>query len=83
MKYALIAGQREAYPLPAMCTTLGVSSSGCRAWERGGRTNGKRWSNAQLLALIHALQRNSKGPTARHGWSGRSAHGVSRRVRNG
>ena len=61
MKYAWIAGQREAYPLPAMCTTLGVSSSGYRAWRCGGRTNGKRLSNAQLLALIGALHAELKG----------------------
>jgi putative transposase len=61
MKYAWIAGQREAYPLPAMCTTLGVSSSGYRAWQRGGRTNGKRLSNTQLLALIRALHAELKG----------------------
>lgn len=61
MKYAWIAGQRAAYPLPAMCTTLGVSSSGYRAWQRGGRTNGQRLSNAQLLALIRALHAELKG----------------------
>jgi len=61
MKYAWIAGQRKAYPLPAMCTTLGVSSSGYRAWQGGGKTNGKRLSDAQLLALIRALHAEFKG----------------------
>jgi hypothetical protein len=31
VKYAWIEGQRAAYPLPAMRTTLAVSSSGYRA----------------------------------------------------
>jgi len=61
MKYAWIETQRKAYPLPAMCTTLAVSSSGYRAWRRGGRTNGKRLSNEQLLALIRALHAELKG----------------------
>jgi len=61
VKYAWIDGQRDAYPLPVMCTTLEVSSSGYRAWQRGGRTNGQRLSNEQLLALIRALHAELKG----------------------
>ena len=61
MKYAWIDGQRKAYPLPAMCTTLAVSISGFRAWKSGGRSNGRRLRNPQLLALIHAIHTQLKG----------------------
>ena len=61
MKYAWIDGQRKAYPLPAMCTTLAVSVSGYRAWKGGGRLNGKRLRDPQLLALIRAIHAQLKG----------------------
>jgi putative transposase len=61
VKYAWIDGQRKAYPLPAMCTTLAVSISGFRAWKSGGRSNGRRLRNPQLLALIHAIHTQLKG----------------------
>ncbi len=61
MKYAWIDGQRKAYPLPAMCTTLDVSISGYRAWKRGGSCNRKRLTNAQLLALIRTIHHELKG----------------------
>jgi putative transposase len=61
VKYAWIDGQRQAYPLPAMCTTLAVSISGYRAWRRGGRSNGKRLRDPQLLALIRAIHAQLKG----------------------
>jgi putative transposase len=44
-----------------MCTTPGVSGSGYRAWQRGGRTTGKRLSNEQLLALIRARHAELEG----------------------
>ena len=61
MKYAWIDGQRKAYPLPAMCTTLTVSISGYRAWKRGGSSKRKRLTNAQLLALLQTIHRELKG----------------------
>jgi putative transposase len=61
VKYAWIEGQRQAYPLPAMCTTLAVSISGFRAWKSGGRSNGRRLPDPQLLALIRAIHAQRKG----------------------
>lgn len=61
MKYAWIDGQREAYPLPAMCASLDESLSGYRAWRRGGTPNRKRLTDAQMLALIRAIPAGFKG----------------------
>ena len=61
MKYAWIDGQRKAYPLPAMCATLGVSLSGYQAWKRGGTPNRKRLTDARLLALIRVVHAELKG----------------------
>ena len=61
MKYAWIDGERKAYPLPAMYTTLAVSVSGCRAWKRGGKAQGKRLRGPQLLALIRVIHAELKG----------------------
>jgi putative transposase len=61
VKYAWIDGQRQAYPLPAMCTTLAVSISGYRAWKSGGRSNSKRLRDPQLLTLIRAIHAQLKG----------------------
>ena len=61
MKYAWIEAQRKAYPVPAMCETLGVSASGYRAWKRGGTPGRKRLTAAQLLALIKAIHQELKG----------------------
>lgn len=61
MKYAWIDGQRQAYPLPAMCATLAVSASGYQAWKRGGSLNRKRLTDAQLLTLIRAIHAELKG----------------------
>ena len=55
MKYAWIETQRPDYPLPALCTTLAVSISGYRAWQRGGKANRQRLTDAQLLALMQAI----------------------------
>ena len=61
MKYAWIDGQRHAYPLPALCATLGVSPSGYHAWKRGGTADRKRLSDPQMLALIRAIHAELKG----------------------
>ena len=61
MKYAWLDGHRKAYPLPALCTTLGVSISGYRAWKSGGQPRRKRLTDAQLLALIRAIHAELKG----------------------
>jgi putative transposase len=61
VKYAWIDAQRGAYPLPALCATLGVSPSGYQAWKRGGTANRKRLSDPQLLTLIRAIHAELKG----------------------
>ena len=61
MKYAWLDGHRKAYPLPALCTTLGVSISGYRAWKGGGRPQRQRLTDPQLLALIRAIHAELKG----------------------
>lgn len=63
MKYAWIDGQRDSYPLQAMCEMLNVSTSGYAEWKKcGGPTH---WlSDEQLLALIrsvHAEYRQAYG----------------------
>ena len=54
MKYAWIDGQRDSYPLQAMCGLLEVSTSGYADWKKcGGPTH---WpSDEQLLALIRSM----------------------------
>ncbi len=47
-----------------MCAALGVSESGYSAWKRGGRLI-TRLTDTQLLILIRAIHRESKG---RYGW---------------
>ena len=61
MRYAWIDTQRKIYPLPVMCETLEVSISGYRAWKGGGTANRKRLTDAQLLAVIHAIHAQIKG----------------------
>ncbi len=61
VKYAWIDGQRKAYPLPAMCATLGVSISGYQAWQGGGTPNRKRLTELQMLTLIRAIHAEFKG----------------------
>lgn len=61
MKYAWIETQRRDYPLPALCATLAVSGSGYRAWQRGGKPNRRRLTDAQLLALMQAIHAELKG----------------------
>lgn len=61
MKYAWIDGQRQAYPLPALCTTLTVSISGYRGWKGGGSSHRKGLTNAQLLTMIQIIHNELKG----------------------
>jgi putative transposase len=61
VKYARIDGQRDAYPLSALCATPGVSSSGYLAWKCGGTANRKRLSDPQMLTLIRAIHAEPKG----------------------
>lgn len=61
MKYAWIDGQRTHYPLPAMCTTLGVRIIGHHAWKRGGTANRKRLTDAQMLVLIQSIYQELRG----------------------
>ncbi len=52
---------RQTFALAEMCTVLKVSISGYRAWQRGGRVERKRLTDAQLLALIRAIHVQFKG----------------------
>ena len=60
MKYAWIDAQRGEFDLRQMCEVLEVSVSGYRAWKRGGTPDRKRLTDAQLLALIHAIHAEVK-----------------------
>ena len=54
MKHAWIDGQRDSYPLQAMCELLDVSTSGYADWKKCGGP--AHWpSNEQLLALIRSM----------------------------
>lgn len=59
MKYVWIEGQRDDYPLQALCGLLGVSTSGYADWRA---CNGPaQWlSDDQLLALIRSIHAESK-----------------------
>ncbi|MCA3074487.1 MAG: hypothetical protein INH03_07995 [Rhodocyclaceae bacterium] len=59
MKYAWIDQQRSSYPLPAMCAALGVSVSGCHAWQGGPAR--KRLSDLQMPTPIQSIHRELKG----------------------
>ena len=61
MKYAWIDTQRSYYALSEMCPVLAVSISGYRAWKCGGKADRCRLTDAQLLALIHAIHVELKG----------------------
>ena len=61
MKYAWIDAQRPVFDLAEMCVVLDVSVSGYRAWKRGGTPNRKRLTDAQMLALIRAIDAELKG----------------------
>jgi putative transposase len=60
VKYAWIAEHTSEFPLEKMCGWLGVSTSGYAAWKSGGSRR-QRLSDAQLLALIEAIHRETKG----------------------
>lgn len=61
MKYAWIDSERSRYPLRVMCEVLSVSTSGYRAWKRGGTPKRKRLTDAQMLALIRSIHAQVKG----------------------
>lgn len=61
MKYAWIDQQDKRFELHELCRVLEASISGYRAWKRGGSTQGKRLTNAQMLALIEAIHVELKG----------------------
>ena len=61
MRYAWIDTQRSYYTLSEMCPVLEVSISGYRAWKRGGKADRCRLTDAQLLALIRAIDEELKG----------------------
>ncbi len=64
MKYAWIDGQRDGYPVEAMCRALSVSPSGLATWKRGGQVR-TRLGDRPLLALIRSIHAESK---AAYGW---------------
>ena len=61
MKYAWIDEHRRTYGLAESCAVLEVSISGYQAWKRGGTPDRKRLTDAQMLALIQAIQQELKG----------------------
>lgn len=69
MKYAWIDAQRRDFGLDEMCAVLDVSESGYRSWKRGGKPQRKRLTDAQMLALIQAIDADSKALTAARAWS--------------
>ena len=44
-----------------MCRVLDVSESVYRTWKRGGKPVRRRLTDAQMLALIHAIDAEYKG----------------------
>lgn len=61
MKYAWIDAQTNRFTLAELCSTLGVSVSGYRAWKRGGTRDRKRLTAGQTLAMIRAIHAEVKG----------------------
>ena len=61
MKYAWVDAHRKEFELVEMCEALAVSASGYRAWKRGGTSERKRLTDAQMLALIRAIHAELKG----------------------
>lgn len=60
MKYAWIDGQRDFYPLQALCEVLGVSTSGYADWKNCGGP--AQWlSDEQMLSLIRSVHAEFKG----------------------
>ena len=61
MKYAWIDAHRLEFELMELCGALVVSINGYRAWKRGGSSCRKRLTDAQMLALIQAIDKELKG----------------------
>ncbi|MHB8474605.1 MAG: IS3 family transposase [Gammaproteobacteria bacterium] len=60
VKYAWIQGERDTYPLSALCAALSVSCSGYAEWKSGGSRQAQL-SDAALLALIRTVHKETKG----------------------
>jgi len=52
---------RSHFGLDEMCRVLDVSEGGYRSWRQGGKPYRKRLTDAQMLALIHAIHTEVKG----------------------
>ena len=61
MKYAWIDTQRSHYPLPVLCEVLKVSTSGYRAWRRGGTPASARVSDVRAVVLMKGIHGEFKG----------------------
>jgi putative transposase len=61
VKYAWLDSQRRDFELAELCAVLDVSVSGYRSWMRGGKSDRKRLSDPQMLALIRAIHAELKG----------------------
>ena len=60
MKYAWVHQHANTWPSAWCCSALGVSFSGYKAWQTGGRCE-KRLTEPQLLTLIRTAHEQSKG----------------------
>jgi putative transposase len=60
VKYAWIDTQRREFPLLVLCEVLAVSTSGYRAWRRGGNADSSRVGPAQAVTLIKAIHAEVK-----------------------
>jgi transposase InsO family protein len=61
VKYAWIDQQTRHFELNELCRVLEVSISGYRSWKRGGSAQRTRLTDAQMLALIRAIDIELKG----------------------
>lgn len=61
MKYAWVDAYREEFALSELCSVLGVSVSGYRAWKGGGTADRQGLTEAQLLVLIQSIHAELKG----------------------
>jgi putative transposase len=55
VKYAWIETQRGHYPLVDLCEVLAVSTSGYRAWRRGGTPDSARVSDVRAVVLMKGI----------------------------
>jgi hypothetical protein len=60
VKYAWIDAQRREFPLPDMCEVLAVSTSGYRAWRRGGTPDRTRMTDPHAVALMKSVHAEVK-----------------------